>query len=252
MPRAPRAALILSLSLLPALARAQDLPPLTPEQAAAVAAGVDPSAAPDNNPGFDALLAHVHTWGDHMRLWSAGNNRPTDSVQLAWLESLAATPNPADLGTDAVLFGRLIERAPTPRRANLERWIIEPLEPGSAKKASRAVVLYIVRPVSVMLQEPEPGWFVRAGARYAGIVELPRTGAPPSDSPGRYPAFIGATYEVSPRAGSLPSSIFVWVGLLLAVFLGTFILLVLTVRKARARGASVLRNRHPLSARDSS
>lgn len=251
MPRATLTAVILSL-LLPALARAQDLPPLAPEHAAAVAAGVDPSAAPDNNPGFDALLAHVRTWGDQMRLWSAGNNRPTDSVQLAWLESLADHPDPADLGTDAVLFGRLIERAPTPRRANLERWIIEPLEPGTSDRASRAIVLYIVRPVSVMLQEPEPGWFVRAGARYAGIVELPRTGAPPSDPPGRYPAFIGATYEVSPRAGSLPSSIFVWVGLLLAALLGTFILLVLTVRKARSRGASVLRNRHPLSARDSS
>jgi hypothetical protein len=246
------ACLLTCLCTLPA--RAAELPPLTPEQSAALALGIDAAATPDNNPGFDALLAHTNSWGDLMRLWSAGTDRPKDSVQVTWLESLVDAPDPTQIGTDAVLFGKLIERSPVPQRALVERWIIEPLDTGPrAATASRAIVLYIARPVSVILNDPQPGWFVRAGARFAGTTELPRRDAGPSDAPGRYAAFIGATYEVSRRPGQAPSGIFVWVGLLIAVLLAVAITLMIIIQKSRrAGGVEVLRNRSPRSDRDSS
>lgn len=233
-------------------ARAADLPPLTAEEAAAIAAGVD-AAGTAGDPGFDALVAHVHSWGNLMRDWATGSNRPTDAVQVAWVDALVDDPKASDLGTDAVLLGKLIERAPARQRALVERWVIEPLDSvGQSSTAKRAVVLFVVRPASAMIEEPQPGWFVRAAGRYAGIAELPARDATAGAPPNRYATFVGATYEVSARGGRAPSGIFAWVGLVVAVLLGVFVTLVWTIQQSRSRGTSVLRNREGASDRESS
>jgi len=233
-------------------ARAADLPPLAADHAAAIAAGVD-AAGTAGDPGFDALIAHVHSWGNLMRDWATGTNRPTDAVQVAWVDALVDSPDPATIGTDAVLLGKLIERVPARQRALVERWVIEPLDSvGQSSTAKRAIVLFVVRPASAMIEEPQPGWFVRAAGRYAGIAELPARDAAAGAPPNKYATFVGATYEVSARGGRAPSGIFAWVGLVVAVLLGVFVTLVWTIQQSRSRGASVLRNREPASGRESS
>jgi len=234
-------ALLLGLT---SFARAQALPPLSTAEQSAIAQGVD-ATAPPADPGFDALFNHVLSWDNQMKLWSAGVDRPRDFVQPAWIDGILEGTVPADIGTDALLFGRLIERGPAPRRALMERWVIEPLDTDApGQTGHHPIVLYVVRPVSAILGEPEPGWYVRAAARYAGIAEIPdipRLSEAPSDN--RYAAFIGATFDVSQRSGDSPAGAFAWIGLTIAVIIGVGVLIVMTIQ--RARHPNVLPRRAP-------
>ena len=230
-PGAPIAAVVTLASLALASGGAPPIPELSPEHASAIASGRDASAS-FGDPAFDALTEHTRAWGDELmpQLASIESRRPG----LATLEDILgvlAEPD-ASPGRPMAILCKFAERQPVPKYANWERWLVEPIDPGDpSKRADRAAILFVDRSVSAIATEPREGWYVSAVVRFYKPLELPNRMTGQAQA---YPAFVGAIYDVRPRLGVAPSSIFAIIGLAISFLIAAMIVLLVIVNKIRS------------------
>lgn len=227
--------LILGVALLglvagPARAADDALPALTEEQRAALKAGLQTGAS-YGDPAFDALLAHTRSWGRLMLRWAATPDSAPAPLTPAEIIGLAETGGAP--GEPVVIFGEFLEREPVAKYANLERWLIAPLDPENpGVRADRAAIVFVDRTTSAAFSLPRQGWYVRVAGRFYKPLMLPRrtTGEEVA-----YPSFVGASFEARQKLGDPPSGLFAFVGLGVAIMFAAMIVLVVVVSKVRSR-----------------
>ncbi len=222
-------------------ARAQEPAPVLPipelgaEARAALETGLQRGAS-YGDPAFDALVDHVRSWGRLMHRWAASKALRPGVAPAREVTALAGSPEAS--GAPVVLFGQFLEREPLPKYANMERWLIAPLDPEDPSVApDRAAIVFVDRTTSVVLGNPQPGWYVRIGARFYKPLTLPRRATGEDQA---YPSFVGAVYGVSQRRSETSvSGLFVFVGIGVALMIAAFVVLLVVVSKVRAREPSL-------------
>lgn len=229
-------ALTASLLLIaPALAeQTESIPPLTDAQTQALATGIENKAS-YGDPAFDALLEHTRSWGRLMSRWAANPDLAPKPMTPAQVDALAVKGEAA-AGAPVVIFGQLLEREPLAKYANVERWLVAPLDADNPDvKPDRAAILFVDRTASAAFALPQKGWFVSVAARFYKPLVLPQrtTG---KDVP--YPAFVGASFGARMGRGGMTSGLFAYVGLGIALFIAFAIFMVVLVARLRSKPTS--------------
>ena len=234
MTRLPSILLGAALAILVGNARdargAESLPPLSEETRATLETGMQ-SGASYGDPAFDALLEHTRSWGRAMPRWAAAPDLAPAPLTPDQINALAGGDGAT--GEPVVIYAEFLEREPLAKYANVERWLVAPLDPDDPTVApDRAAIIFVDRTVSAAFELPRPGWFVRIAGRYYKPLVLPRrtTGEEVA-----YPSFVGASFEARRNRGDPPSGLFVFVGLGVALMIAAFIVMVVVISKIRSK-----------------
>ena len=213
---------------------AESLPDLTDAQRQTIASGLENKAS-YGDPAFNALLEHTRSWGQLMARWAANPDLAPPPAPPTGVASLAQEAD-VESGAPIVIFGELLEREPLAKYANVERWLVAPLDPGNSEiRPDRAAILFVDRTVSAAFNLPQKGWFVSFAGRFYKPLILPRrtTG---EDVP--YAAFVGASFGARQARGGPTSGLFAYIGLGVALFIAATITMLVLVNRIRAQPAS--------------
>lgn len=222
---------LVALALFAAMARAgETLPEMTPETRGTIRTGRE-NAASYGDPAFDALLDDVRSWGGLTRRWAANTGLAPDPVAPEVIAGFLAAPDAA-AGTGAIILGEFLEREPLAKYANVERWLVAPLDssnPGAMP--DRAAIIFIDRTTSVLLASPAPGSRVTIAARFYKPLVLP---ARATGVERAYPAFVGAVLSTDSGSGVSISALFPIIGLALALMVAALVVMLVIVSRMRS------------------
>lgn len=227
-----RFALVLAaLAIVAPPARAGEaLPEMTPEIRETIQRGRE-NAASYGDPAFDALLGDVRSWGALTRRWAANERLAPDPVAPEAIAGFLAAPDDA-AGAGAIILGEFLEREPLAKYANVERWLVAPLDADDPDvMPDRAAIVFVDRTTSVLLTSPARGSRVTIAARFYKPLVLP---ARATGEERAYPAFVGAVLSTDSGSGVSISSLFPIVGLALALMVAALVVMLVIVSRMRS------------------
>lgn len=240
-PKLPLVVCVL-LTCASALRAVAEIPPLTEDQAQALAWPLEGEFAEAADRHFITLRQHTESWGNTTQIWNAQPElapEPMPASAFAGLGSPGFTPT----GTPFIFDGRFLRSSAVQGHPTYQRWVIEPVDPATGQRISPPVVVYIDRTITGATREPASGWFVQIAARaYRQSVAESRNGR---ELPTH--AFVGAAFRVQPNPGGDFSSYFVYFGIAISIIIAIGVILAVFVakhagdrRKLKAQSA-----RHP-------
>jgi hypothetical protein len=223
----------IALLLIASVARAQPaIPELTEDERTALSFPIDPSSEMTRDNHFATLIKNVLSWGNVMPLWSA-RDKPAEELLPAEAFTGLGGVTFAEPGELFIFGGRFIRKEALEGRAGVERWVLNPYDPQTDRRASTPVVVYVSKVATGRSREPQSGWFVRVAARAyrQTTVVSPRGNTLPTHS------FVGATFGVMPTPGGDASRYFSFIGIAISLVIAFGIVMAVVVTLVVRKGS---------------